>query len=38
METSINKLETYKKEKANLSKDADGIYIIVEGEARLYNK
>jgi hypothetical protein len=35
--TSINKLETYKKDKAELPTDADGIYIVVRGECKVVN-
>jgi hypothetical protein len=38
MEATCHKIETYKKEKDSLQKDSDGIYIIVEGLAKLYNK
>ena len=38
IDTTINKLETYMKERALLPDDSDGIYVIVEGGAKLYNK
>lgn len=34
---SINKLETYKKERDGLFKDTDGIYIVLRGECKVVN-
>ena len=38
IKTSIDKLEGYKRERAELPLDSDGIYVIVEGEAKVVNK
>lgn len=35
--TSINKLETYKKEREQLPMDTDGIYIVIRGECKVVN-
>lgn len=35
--TSINKLETYKKERNELPQDTDGIYIVLRGECKVVN-
>lgn len=35
--TSINKLVSYKKERDALPVDTDGIYIVVRGECRVVN-
>ncbi len=35
--TSINKLETYKKDRQELPTDTDGIYIVIRGECKVVN-
>jgi len=35
---AINKIEAYKRDKEMLPTDADGIYILIEGEAKLVNR
>lgn len=37
IQTSINKLETYKKERDELPQDTDGIYIVLRGECKVVN-